>query len=89
MEKVLPRRFRWICSRIRNAGERGRLDRSVWRPAKHISPTTFLDRPPIRLSIGIIKAGCRMPDAGRETRDASRRDRDRASPEPRTREHIH
>jgi hypothetical protein len=33
---MVLRRFQWSCLACGNSGERGRLARSVWRPAKHI-----------------------------------------------------
>ena len=38
------RRPRWISSSESNSGERGRPDRSVWRPAKHLPASVLCER---------------------------------------------
>ncbi|HEX3989226.1 MAG TPA: hypothetical protein VHZ30_07325 [Verrucomicrobiae bacterium] len=62
--------FPWKCSRIPDAGERGRLDRSGWRPAKHgFSTLPEYERLTNRLMVGTVRwdAGCETHPAATGT----------------------
>jgi len=70
---------RWVCSSDSDSGESGRPARSVWRLAKHMPASAFIDsdQAPSQPSEEKLIEGC-QPGSG--TRDAPRSDRDGRAP---------